>query len=408
MLIGLHNASGQPAVFRYTQAGVLDSTFGTGGVALDPDTNSTSGSVTSLAVLPDGRIIAAASDVVENHDETEDVFRLNSDGFADTTFGTAGYVTLDVTIPYTGYPMPEPQYFAVSGLIPQNDGRFILVGPSSYTDDGTIPSLFGERPLIIRYNTDGSIDSTFDQSVDPNFAPQPYPYQMVAGAMQSPDGSLFIAANVYSESLTGPHIIGVADYVSHSIPVVPTLPASMLPAGPVVAPPSTPITTPPASTTSPSSPTAGGTPISSLPAGQLIGAIIGSTPAHAKAGAKGVVTVQIRNAGKTTWKGPVTIAVYASTDATLSADDLKLASLTIRKLALKAGRKTAVRVPFVFAKSLTSGHYVLLASVTETSAGTAAQIAVAARTVAITAAAVDRGDTLSERQRLNLKSGKPD
>ena len=125
------------------------------------------------------------------------------------------------------------------------------------------------------------------------------------------------------------------------------------------------------------------------------------------AGAKGVMIVKIKNTGNAAWSGPVSINVYASTDSTLSISDTLLATLNVRTLSLKAGKTTNVRVPFVFSSDLSTAKYMLLASITETSAGTAAYTAAAKRAIALTAATVDLSVSFNTKKLVKLKTGKP-
>jgi uncharacterized delta-60 repeat protein len=98
---------------RYTSAGALDNTFGSGGLV----SLSTPGQ--NLVIQPDGKIVIVGSNLE----------RFNADGSVDASFGTGGQVTLS---------SPE------SGIALQPDGRIVVAGS-----------------FLARVNPDGSADATF-------------------------------------------------------------------------------------------------------------------------------------------------------------------------------------------------------------------------------------------------------
>src|SRR5262249_11389312 len=117
----------------------LDSTFGTGGKV---KTNfSTFDYVGGLALQPDGKIIAAGMTAV-NFNPSFAVARYNSNGTLDTTFGIGGREI-------TGFAGP-PQAFA-AGV--QADGKIVVAGYAHLTAGWTF--------ALARYNTNGTLDSTF-------------------------------------------------------------------------------------------------------------------------------------------------------------------------------------------------------------------------------------------------------
>ena len=136
-----------PALFctRYLDAqdGTLDNTFGTNG--------KTSFAVTGLqdaanafALQPDGKMITAGSYINSGANWDFAVVRLNSNGTPDNTFGTAGKVTTDLT---SGHDVPWR-------MVIQTDGKIVIAG---YGNNGTNYDV-----VIARYNTNGSLDNTFD------------------------------------------------------------------------------------------------------------------------------------------------------------------------------------------------------------------------------------------------------
>ncbi|MFJ3310849.1 calcium-binding protein [Streptomyces sp. NPDC086549] len=127
------------ALARYNTDGSLDTSFGTGGkVTTDFGDSGASG----VALQADGKIIAAGYSVGINYDFA--LARYNTDGSLDSTFGTGGKVTTDFGGAYD-------EAFAVAL---QADGKIIAVGASGTGGE--------ERDFALaRYNTDGSLDSTF-------------------------------------------------------------------------------------------------------------------------------------------------------------------------------------------------------------------------------------------------------
>jgi uncharacterized delta-60 repeat protein len=113
---------------RYNANGSVDTTFGNGGVADLPI------GATAVVVQDDGRIVAAggASNAFA-------VARLNSDGTADQSFGNGGLVTTAIGS-------------EASSVSVQSDGKIVAV---------SILRNVGNQ-FLVRYNANGSLDSTFD------------------------------------------------------------------------------------------------------------------------------------------------------------------------------------------------------------------------------------------------------
>ena len=126
-------------VVRYNTDGSLDATFGSGGIVA---TAIGSRSCAYAVVLqPNGKIVVAGSSEGESGQVGEllALARYNSDGSLDTTFGVGGMVTTDVT--------PEADFLRDMALSP--DGKITAVGVADHD------------PLAVRFNADGSLDTTF-------------------------------------------------------------------------------------------------------------------------------------------------------------------------------------------------------------------------------------------------------
>lgn len=125
----------EAGMVRYNTNGTLDPSFGVGGrvTSVSPYGHK----MNRVALQPDGKILLAGS--VANAGTLWDyaVRRYNSDGSPDTTFGTGGLVSMDYGVQDEG----------ALDLALQPDGKIILVGPASFT--------------VIRLNANGALDSTF-------------------------------------------------------------------------------------------------------------------------------------------------------------------------------------------------------------------------------------------------------
>ena len=137
-------------LLRYNANGTPDGTFGING-----KTYSTSSFVynyMSDAVLQtDGKIVVAGSMNDQGVSEFN-LLRFKSNGNLDSAFGTNGQV-----ITYLGAGYHSPQSIAV-----QPDGKIIVAGTSSgMVDLCQVQSYFFPRAIVVRYNSNGSIDNSF-------------------------------------------------------------------------------------------------------------------------------------------------------------------------------------------------------------------------------------------------------
>ena len=146
IIVAGKNDQNQRIVLRYKNNGSLDSTFGTNGkVSL----TSAIGYLDTYCVLTqnDGKIVVIGNEFDGSYNYKISVIRLDSNGTIDNAFGTNGRVLTSIGV---------SSDLAYSGSI-QTDGK-ILVGAYSLTSN-TDKYKF----VVIRYNTDGTIDSTFNK-----------------------------------------------------------------------------------------------------------------------------------------------------------------------------------------------------------------------------------------------------
>lgn len=142
-------------IVRYNDDGSLDSDFGTAGKTTIDIAAGSFDVAYSMALQSDGKIVLAGS-ASEYQSYDVALARLNGDGSLDSAFGNGGILTTDL----------GNADFARSIAI-QPDGRIVVAGHSSILDsstqpkfvlEGTVPGAFA----VIRYNEDGSLDTTFD------------------------------------------------------------------------------------------------------------------------------------------------------------------------------------------------------------------------------------------------------
>jgi uncharacterized delta-60 repeat protein len=166
------------AVVRYNNNGTLDNTFGTNGIVTTPIGNSDD-YAKSVAIQSDGKTIAAGSSYNGN-DRDFCVVRYNLDGTLDNTFGTSGIVTTPIGDSYD-------EAYAVDI---QANGKIVAAGNSNNGNDDDF--------ALIRYNSNGSLDSTFGASGIVTTQVGGSNDEISSIAIQS-NGKILAAGNFYSE-----------------------------------------------------------------------------------------------------------------------------------------------------------------------------------------------------------------
>jgi uncharacterized delta-60 repeat protein len=146
--VGPNDLAVQMTLVRYNPDGTRDTSFGAAqtGVVMVPKiagAHHTEGM--SVVIQPDGKIVAAGWAWMFGYGQWV-VSRLNSDGSLDTTFGSGGTVaTLIGNIgPWAG-----------PSVSLQTDGKIVVAGTSHPAQDTY-------NFAVARYNTDGSLDTTFN------------------------------------------------------------------------------------------------------------------------------------------------------------------------------------------------------------------------------------------------------
>lgn len=123
-------------------AGDLDTTFGNSGVVMTAFPGSTLSEATDIVVQPDGKLVVSAfANGISGLDIV--LARYNPNGSLDTNFNGSG----TVTTPFGS------EFDSADAVVLQTDGKILVAGRV-----GISPSRFA----VLRYNSDGTLDTTFD------------------------------------------------------------------------------------------------------------------------------------------------------------------------------------------------------------------------------------------------------
>ncbi len=154
-------------IIRYNPDGTLDTTFGTGGIsAITMGSGYRQDIATTLALQPDGKIIAAGYTRLINASTNSVLVRLTSHGTPDSTFGINGIVISNQSI--------SNDYFYTMTIKP--DGKILAAG-----------SVNGATATqIVQFDSTGKVDSTFGLNGLAAIAP----VMIVAKVELQPDGKI--------------------------------------------------------------------------------------------------------------------------------------------------------------------------------------------------------------------------
>ena len=127
-----------PAMARYNKDGTLDAGFGVSGQVF----TDFAGTINAIAIQSDGKIVIAGS---FNGDFM--TVRFNSSGFLDNTFGSGGIVITDIE---------GNDDESASSVAVQSDGKIMVIG-----NTGSFSTF---DCIAVRYNSDGTLDSKFNKN----------------------------------------------------------------------------------------------------------------------------------------------------------------------------------------------------------------------------------------------------
>jgi uncharacterized delta-60 repeat protein len=374
------------AIWRFNADGAADASFGTAGQVTTPvtytgETNQTLGTdaaVTNLLVQPNGQVLAGGTIVSPASDDLSMlVVRYNPDG----TLATGPAL---VSPPQFGYETEQP-----AGMALQADGKIVLGWYLPTQSSATQPSAPGPQFTFDaeRLNSDFSTDSTFalpsGTTVPVNTLAMASDGRIVVAGATSQSSSVIVSrllndapADTGGGSGTGNNGGGSSGSGGSGSGGTGTNNgtgnnngnggSNNNPGG-----------------GSNSGGTGGtGTGVGTtpnqqpLPPGQLTAVFATATPELATPGAKAAAAIRVTNAGNTTFSGPVSIAIYATANGTVSAGDEPIAALSLHRLNLRAGSSKSLKLKFNYPATLPAGSWILVAAVTETAAKTAPALAI--------------------------------
>jgi uncharacterized delta-60 repeat protein len=140
-----NGANNEFAVARYNTNGSLDSSYDSDGKVTT--TIGSNAEAYSVAIQSDGKIVVAGNTNIGGRD-TIAVARYNTDGSLDSSFDSDGKVTTTIG---------EADY--ATSVVVQSDGKIVVAGSSATGGNSDF--------ALIRYNSDGSLDSSFDPAITP-------------------------------------------------------------------------------------------------------------------------------------------------------------------------------------------------------------------------------------------------
>jgi uncharacterized delta-60 repeat protein len=137
--------AGEFLLVRLLQNGTPDNSFDGDGILTIPWETLPDGAARGVVIQPDGKIVAAG----KHYNKVDNDFvvaRFTTNGVLDSTFDEDGIATTNILGGEEG-----------NSVALQSDGKIVVAGVSLNFTGGV-----SERFAVVRYNTDGSLDSTFD------------------------------------------------------------------------------------------------------------------------------------------------------------------------------------------------------------------------------------------------------
>jgi uncharacterized delta-60 repeat protein len=169
---------------RYNSDGILDSSFGTGGLVVTYlPVGPNSATIDNVLLQTDGRILVVGYDIIDPGSKYPAIrgvlARYNSDGSPDLSFGGTGVV---VTTRSPGQSLGS----SVAAL--QSDGRILVAVQDS------------SNLAVARYNSDGGVDSSFGTAGLATTSFADFPRAYTTNLALQPDGDIVVAGDAYTSS----------------------------------------------------------------------------------------------------------------------------------------------------------------------------------------------------------------
>ena len=169
----IHVDRARRVLTRLRTDGTLDAGFGSGGVVEIGEPEGSAGDVIRQA---DGKLVVVG-DVWSGADDAA-LWRFDSAGALDPSFGTDGSVTLDLGA-----------YESASKVLQQADGKLVIAGVTETSDNR-------ESWMLARFNGDGSVDTAFGSGGTLIVELPDGDHEHIPGALlQQADGRLVLVAS---------------------------------------------------------------------------------------------------------------------------------------------------------------------------------------------------------------------
>jgi uncharacterized delta-60 repeat protein len=165
---GFNQPNSDAALIRLNSDGTLDTSFNGNGKIVTPIVGGTiNEEVFAVAIQPDGKIVAAGHNGADFA-----VLRFNPNGSFDTTFDSDGIATTSI----------GSQRDEASSVALQSDGKIVLGG---FANSGSF-----NQAAIVRYNPDGSLDTTFDGDGKTTIDIEPFSSEDFKSVLVQSDGKI--------------------------------------------------------------------------------------------------------------------------------------------------------------------------------------------------------------------------
>jgi uncharacterized delta-60 repeat protein len=180
------NPGATTVIFRSSSSGQLDTSFGSAGFVSVPEPLGMGVGVPGLATTPDGGYAVTSATTLPGATGMQaGVTRLTSGGQLDTSFGTGG------TAPAA---LPTSTLSIADGVVAQADGKLVVTGV------GVTPA--GAGPFVARVNADGTLDASFGAggvTINPVTAGAT-PAGLPVAAAETPDGNIVLSGSIQTSA----------------------------------------------------------------------------------------------------------------------------------------------------------------------------------------------------------------